>query len=334
MSRNSFCNLLLLFASILFALVLCEVGLRGLGFEYQLYPVRVEFGWPDPVRMKNEFEVDREMLWVPKEYDDSMVNLYGTRPSVVYMGDSCTAWGAYDQAFKKIIVEKHPNDRFSFVNVGVGGWSTFQGLRQMQTDIVRIKPSLVTIYYGWNDHWASFGVEDKNVARFNTDNPWSVTLSDLRLTQLLNSFAIDMYGAPNELRRPERVSPDDFRANLTAMVGIARDNGIVPVLFTAPTSHVRGAEPEYLASRWLNSLEELVPLHHQYVEIVRKVARDNDVLVLDLFEIFSRLPQEEVKSNYFVADGIHLTSSGSHVVGHFLYDFLEANDLIELIVSP
>ncbi len=333
-SRQTIQIALLSCASFLVALVVGELGLRGFGFEYQLYPASVEFGWPDPVLMEKEFEVDREMLWVPKEYGDKMANLYSTRPSVVYMGDSCTAWGAYDKAFKQIIVKRHPKRGFSFINVGVGGWSSFQGLQQMKQDIVKIDPKLVTIYYGWNDHWASFGVEDKDVARFNVDNPWAVTLSELRLTQLINLFVVEMYGASDRRRRPKRVSPDDFRANLTAIVDVARASGIIPILFTAPTSHAPGTEPKHLASRWLHSLDELVPLHRQYVEIVREVASDNDALLLDLFEIFSRLPQDTVKNRYFVPDGIHLTSEGSFVAAHFFYDFLEANDLLDLVVPP
>ena len=332
-SNNRFYTALLFFASLVFCFFFIEILLRAIDFNYQLYPARVEFGWPNPVVIEKEFEIDREMLWLPKGYDDRMAKLYGTRPSIVYMGDSCTAWGAYDQALKQRIVEKHPNGSFSFINVGVGGWSSFQGLKQMERDVVRINPKVVTIYYGWNDHWASFGIEDKNVAHFNEKNPWSVHLSDFRLTQLANFFSIKMYYTPDTPRRAKRVSQEDFRRNLTAIVRCARDSGIIPVLLTAPTSHTEGDEPAYLASRWLNDLSDLVPLHREYVNTVRRVAHDNDVLLLDLFEIFQRLSPDEVKTQFFVADGIHLTSKGSTVVAHLLYRFLETNALIELLVT-
>ena len=132
-------------------------------------------------------------------------------------------------------------------------------------------------------------------------------------------------------RRPERVSPEDFAANLKEIVRLARANDIAPVLLTAPTSHIRGAEPDYLAQRWLNDLDELVPLHRRYADIVRQVARTNGVLLVDLLAAFDRLPPEEVKNDYFQLDGIHLQDEGHKVIALVLYNYLARAGLIERI---
>ena len=334
MSRSRLPTAILFVCSLLVSLALGELILRWMGFEFQLYPVRVEFGWPDPVKLEKEFDVDQKLLWVTRGYYDRLAKLRGSNPSIVYMGDSCTAWGAYDKALKHLIQTRHPDGLFSYVNAGVGGWSSFQGLQQMQRDILPILPKLITVYYGWNDHWASFGVEDKEVARFNLDYPLSVSiLGKLRLAQLGNYYLIKLYGEPEKPRRPERVSPRDFRENLTAIVRLARANNILPVLLTAPSTHRRGAEPAGLPRRLLNNIDDLVPLHTQYVEIVREVAGEHNVLLLDLFAIFSRLPQDVVAVEYFVDDGIHFTTEGSFAVAHALYKFLELHELIDLVVE-
>lgn len=331
--RHTLPTAVLAIASFALALALGEVALRVIGFEFRLFPTRIEFGWPDPVTLENDFQADQELLWVPKDYHARLASLRGTSPSVVFMGDSCTAWGAYDRFLSQLVGARHPGRGFSYVNVAVAGWTSYQGLRQFERDILPLAPKLVTLYFGWNDHWTSFGVEDKNVGRFNRGR-WrpAMALADLRLVQLFDFFAIRAYADQKPARRPERVSPADFAANLRAIVRLARQHGIVPVLLTAPTSHTRGAEPEYLAERWLNDLDELVPLHRRYAEIVRQVAREEDVLLVDLLAAFDRLPPDELKDRYFLSDGIHPTREGHERIAVILYAQLERAGLLDQII--
>ena len=101
--------------------------LRLADFEFKLFPARIEFGWPDPVEMKDRYLADRELLWVPQKYYEMIDELKGSKPAIVFMGDSCTAWGIYDRLFDSIIDQVHKNNDFEFVNAGVGGWSSYQG---------------------------------------------------------------------------------------------------------------------------------------------------------------------------------------------------------------
>jgi lysophospholipase L1-like esterase len=332
-NRNILYAVLLSLTSLAFALALGEIALRAMGFEFRLFLSRVEFGWPDPVKLEKDYQADQELLWVPKQYYAHLEQLRATKPSLVFMGDSCTAWGLYDRLFAELIDINHQGHNFSYINTAIAGWSSYQGLRQFERDIIPLAPEVVTIYFGWNDHWASFGVEDKAVGQFNKGFARLTTaLAELRLVQLFNFFAIKLYQEGGKERRPERVSPEDFAANLKEIVRLARLHGIVPVLFTAPTSHTRGAEPQYLAERWLNDLDELVPLHRRYAEIVRQVARDDEVLLVDLLAAFDLLPPEEVKNTYFEPDGIHLTGEGHKVIALVLYKYFAGAGLLERIV--
>jgi hypothetical protein len=106
----------------------------------------------------------------------------------------------------------------------------------------------VTLYFGWNDHWVGFRIEDKEVHLLRVPGlPW---LSRLRTVQLL-SKALVGWRVRTGTDRPNRVSPADFRENLRAMARISREHGIVPVFIAAPTSHEVGREPEYLGERFL-----------------------------------------------------------------------------------
>ncbi len=323
----------LFFLSVLVSLVISEFVLRWADFEYRLFPARIEFGWPDPVVLEDQFALDKELLWVPKKYGEIVAGLRASRPKIVFMGDSCTAWGNYSRLFEDIIDQAHADNNFSFVNAGVGGWTSYQGLAQLKRDIVPMQPDIITIYYGWNDHWLSFGVEDKEIGAFNADRSLALRFDDLRLVQLFSYFAIKLYGEKADAGRPRRVSEEDFKANLKEMVHAARAHAIVPVLLTAPSSHTLGQEPAYLAERWLADLGELVPLHGRYAEIVREVAREERVLLVDLLDIFYQYPEDDLKKKYFVEDGIHLTSEGCWELAQKLYWALAEEDLVERIVK-
>lgn len=323
----------LFFTSIFASLALSEAVLRWTGFEYRLFPARVEFGWPDPVVLKDQFTVDKELLWVPQKYGEIVAGLRDSRPKIVFMGDSCTAWGNYSRLFESIINQAHAGNNFSFVNAGVGGWTSHQGLEQLKRDIVPMRPEIITIYYGWNDHWLSFGVADKDIGAFNADRSLALNFDDLRLVQLFSYFAIKLYGKSADAGRPRRVSEEDFKANIRAMVQTAREHGIVPVLLTAPSSHTVGQEPAYLAERWLADLGELVPIHSRYAELVREVAREEQVLLVDLLDMFYRYPSEDLKKKYFVEDGIHLTSEGCWELANKLYWTFEEEGLLQRIVE-
>ena len=319
-----------------FAVILGEITLRLIGFEFALYPTKVQFGWPDPVTLRNLYHFDSELLWVPKDYSTRVANWKGKRPTVVFMGDSNTEFGRYDEFLKSIIYEQNPNSAFTFANVGVAGWSSYQGLQQLKRDVLPMRPRFVTIYYGWNDHWTSFGIEDKDIGKFNLEHPTLLleVFSNVRVVQLFNKaiFVFKRSTTKQDEQEPKRVSPADFNSNLFQMVQIARDNGIIPVLLTAPSSHKKGEEPGYLAERWLNDLNELVPLHKKYVQAVRDISAKEDVPLIDLFAEFERLPQEDI-IEFFQKDGIHLTSEGNRKIAEFIYDYFVRNDLHNRLVG-
>ena len=294
---------------IVLALILGEATLRWIGIEFALYPSKVQFGWPNPVQLHNKFVVDSQLFWVPKNYSAKVANYEGRQPMIVFMGDSCTHPNAYPRFLKSVITDRNLEIAFTFVTVGAGGWSSYQGLRQLERDVIPMKPRAVTIYYGWNDHWTHYGLEDKMIGEVYRKHP-SLLLelsSGMRMAILINQniFALRVPISQQHNKGPVRVSLSDFLANLRQMVKIAQDSGIIPILLTAPSSLRRGKEPPALTRRWLNDLRDLIPLHQQYVQAVRNVASQQQALLIDLYSEFNRLPQKNL-DQLFKRDGIHL----------------------------
>lgn len=318
-------NVALLAGTTLFFLAIFEVGLRLGGFSFVLYPEEIEFGKPDPVLLENAFLEDDDLFWVTKDYPEKLERLAASSPDVVFMGDSCTQFGTYDDAFTELAAVRG-NLHLSTGNVGVAGWTSYQGRRQLERDVLPLAPKIVTVYYGWNDHWIGFGIEDKTIAQIK--RIFSSRLSDLRVVQLLTKGLV--VWRTRQTAFPERVALEDFRVNLEAIVELARDGGIRPVLLTAPTSIREGAEPDYLADRWVRDLSDVVPLHRAYTDAVRDVARTENVPLCDLAHRFAALSPAELDAA-FMADGIHLTPEGDRRIAEDLADCFERDGLWEAI---
>lgn len=325
--KRGLANLGLSLGTVVFFLGVVEVGLRWSGFSYVLYPEEIEFGKPDPVLMKEAFREDDELFWVTRDYPEKLRRLADERPTIVFMGDSCTQFGTYDRELGRLVAERLAID-LRYGNLGVAGWTSFQGRRQLERDVADLAPRVVTIYYGWNDHWIGFGIDDATVARIK--RVFSSRWSRLRLVQLVVKSVVA--AGARRAEWPNRVSLAGFRANLRAMIERAREAGIRPVLLTAPTSIREGEEPEYLAARWVRDLSEVVSLHRAYAEAVREAAMAEGAALCDLERRFSELPREELESA-FMADGIHLTDGGSRRLAEFLYECLEQEGLLEELGS-
>ena len=41
-----------------------EIALRAVGFEFAFHPTQIQFGYPEPTHIQRVFRVDRDLLWV------------------------------------------------------------------------------------------------------------------------------------------------------------------------------------------------------------------------------------------------------------------------------
>jgi lysophospholipase L1-like esterase len=310
-------------SSLLVGLLACELALRAAGFSYHLRPEKVELGWPPSLAaLGEEYRSDADLLWVRTEYKTTLAHARAERPVFAFLGDSCTEYGGYPELMLADLAARRPGTRWTGVNLGTAGWSSYQGLRQLRRDVVPLHPRVATIYFGWNDHWIGFGLPDEKVAQLldRTGSRWQ----DVRLVQLAQKADVAAHRSADNRRVPLA----DFRRNLDAMVRLAKSQGIEPVLLTAPSSHVSGWEPKELQGRWLTRLQDLVPLHQTYVDAVRAVAREDGVVLCDLARDFESLPPGPRRA-CFLKDGIHFTRRGAKRAAVFLTDCLDSAGVVD-----
>ena len=97
-------------------LVSIELGLRLFQLPTPVTPPRIEFGSPMPSELERFYAADSDLLWVYADYAEQVAAARG-RISIVFMGDSCTQWGRYDEALQSIIKVRNPDAFFAFENV-------------------------------------------------------------------------------------------------------------------------------------------------------------------------------------------------------------------------
>lgn len=311
-----------------------ELVLRAAGFQYSDTPLAMMSMKDNPrgvfdgvMRWDNRDGVirmvkDTKQLWVPA---DSFEKHYSPmKPPgmvrIVALGDSCTAGctntdASYPRLLEEIL-NQNGGTAVQVINAGVGSHSSYQGLQRLKYSVLPYKPDILTVFYGWNDHWIT-SVSDKDV-KLKSDSEVKLInfLERFRTYQAYHYLLSRLAGKQKAPHRPEdpndaswiklRVLPDDYFRNLEEMVAIARQNGIKIVLVTAPYDP-KGFQP---FANFPFPPEALVKVHENYLNIVRAVAQKENVPLLDLAALIGPDKRDAV----FSKDGVHYNAEGCRYV--------------------
>lgn len=281
--------------------------------------------------------VDPELLWafVPGvEWDGITINKHGFRDRpipdpkppgvlrVLSIGDSCTAQGRppYSQRLHRLLQADPPTQGpWEAFNMGVYGYSILQGLRQFQRDGTRLDPDVVTIYFGWNDHWLHERTDRQRMAQ--RLGPVAARLA--KAVQGLRIAAVLRLGMQAARPRPSgdgktfRVPESEYRAALLELVDTIRRHGAKPLIVTAPRRDLTDA---LVRSGHARHPDEAEAAHDRYVAITREVAIDRDVPLVDLARDFQG-PEHDA---LFSEDGIHFNDAGLETIAQRLHEKIKA----------
>jgi lysophospholipase L1-like esterase len=230
---------------------------------------------------------------------------------VVFVGDSCVEFSTYPRLTMARLTTLAPSLAMG-TKLSVPGWSSEQGRRQLERDILPLRPQVLVIEFGWNDHWDAFGPPDDEIHSSRIEL-WTATHS--RLVQAYLK-AREGVAAKRHPARDRRVALGRYRDNLQAMALSARAIGTRVIFVTAPTSHEAGHEPAYLQARHLSHLSMLVPLHRSYVETTRAVARSTGATLCDAAAAIDASGAQ--RGVYFRYDGIHFSPQGDQFMAGFV----------------
>jgi lysophospholipase L1-like esterase len=247
---------------------------------------------------------------------------------VAFLGDSCTygvGVGLRESYVGRLgpLLERATGRPVELVNTGCPGYSSYQGLKMLETEILPLHPDVVTVYFGnWNDFVPAIGGDDEDKGRRLSPPGWASGLerdaSRLRLFVAVQHAWVRILGAgdPEFGRRardeyieafkrgapPEgrRVPPERFRLNLLAMVRICRANGITPIFISPPLS--KASQLEF-------------PIYLEYRRIVQGVAEEQAVPLAPAAE---ELGSREAVGEAVYQDWVHPNAAGHAVIADVL----------------
>lgn len=315
-----FKRMMLALLSVYVFVALCETTLALLGFKAEL-PAVIFIGknQAGETVVQNSGDIpDPILLWKFNPgamFANRRINRLGFRDReinpakqpgqirVICLGDSITAQGhpGYSQYLHARLTNSPPTRQtWEAFNMGVHGYSSAQGLKLFQMRTKFLKPDIVTIYYGWNDHWMNAKTDREQMA-VEVGGALGRVVQALQHKHLF-VFLVWALNPPRRAHpageRPFRVPPEEYRVTLEMLVRQIRESGAIPVLITAPR---RSLTENLVHKGFANSAEEAQQTHDQYVAITREVARDTRAYLLDLAMLFAGKESDGLFDN----DGIH-----------------------------
>lgn len=170
---------------------------------------------------------------------------------VAFLGGSTTQGGfrPYPERAIRLLNQTLGEDRYEALNVACSSYSTHQSLIALKRWVLPRKPDIVFVYHGWNDvNVAVDGYSDKEKDRLvGADGGARLVmpawLRGLRLTVALAALA----EKADRTWPRQRVTPEDFEANLETMARLCAKQGARMIVMLRPEQRETGFVSHTLA---------------------------------------------------------------------------------------
>jgi lysophospholipase L1-like esterase len=276
---------------------------------------------------------------------------------ILALGDSCT-FGYIVRAKIGFVAQPYPlrlqhlvdrrlgPGRVEVLNAGLPGYNSFQGLLLLRTKLRGLEPDLVTVRFGWNDHFLSGAGE---AAAFREPaTALGRAAQELLLRSKLYAFVRRLGLELRAWREPvsdqasaafrgqrrwePTLPPEDFARTLRRIVEVVRARGGDAWLLTAPRNPAPSPEAaQQLAAHNRLDFERLMQVHEDYAEIVRRVGAETGALVVDLESVYARHAGEPV---FFESDVVHPSEGGHNLEAETLYSVLLRRGVLGAKATP
>jgi len=306
LGRTVFKKITLLLVTVYLSTGLLEFVLAEIGFNIEMAPVIFALENSDGETEESKGYADPELRWKftkGEKYHGTMVNSLGYRGRevspekeegtirVICMGDSVTAQGepGYTQCLHELLEASPPtSNKWEAFNMAVYGYSSVQGLRVFQLQTANLAPDVVSLYFGWNDHWLEMRTDRDRMAK--KTNPIYGKVYNLLKTKrffmlLTRLFDPDNRGNAKKNCYGFRVPPDEYRDVLEDFISEIRAAGAIPLIITAARRNVIQNDGKVDAG---NNKPDYNKVHDEYVEIARQTASKLDVDMLDLHKLLDK----------------------------------------------
>ncbi|HWX23564.1 MAG TPA: GDSL-type esterase/lipase family protein [Vicinamibacteria bacterium] len=169
------------------------------------------------------------------------------------LGEGLQEGETYPSRLQRVLENRFPGRRVRVINLGQDGWSSHQGVKLLEREIVNDAPDVATFAFGVNDTDTDWGLPDK--ARDAAMNTPYVAAQRILYKSLLFYWAQKellqargwLFGKTRiPLRREGPWSPErarvplrDYSENVHRFVRVCRSHGILPVVIALPVNPYR-----------------------------------------------------------------------------------------------
>lgn len=331
----------------LLAFGLVEAGFRLAGFSYQPAPMDLLVSGADTLR--DATMRDEDVFWTLKRSQryrfadiEIVTNELGTRDRlpprekppgtirIVCLGDS-TAFGGhttYPAQLEQVLRSCAPDVPIEVINAGVPGWSTYQGLRLFQRDLVAWRPDIVTASFGFNNAKRERdGVTDRERAE-------AAKTGTLRLMRWLgHSRFVQWLVEQRDARRepqvrfdakreglPLRCPPNDHARCLRELDAACREIGAKLLLATQPHGFAWN-EGDPIGALSPAAIKEVADRLDEQNAVVVRSAGELGVNLVDVAGEFRTLDARDVYVDALPGtDPLHTSAFGARRVAEALAD--------------
>jgi lysophospholipase L1-like esterase len=267
--------------------------------------------------------VNRPRVWPPGFLINSLgfrgPEISARKPSgslrIVCLGDSRTfgIWmdkggfrfnNDYPAALEQLLHEQTGSERVEVINAGVIGYTSAQGLAQLQTQVLQLHPDIITVGFGFNDHsleWNAALAAREPRSPFARESFYFASHSYWFQLGKAVYDAVTGRGVWGEVPplSERRVDPEAYRYNLHRFAEVGSRHGI-RVLFVSQALRpiemgesapaFPGALPDKAGLYILLGVKDLEDLHRldrSYQDLLYKVAEQEGVPVADASTAFA-----------------------------------------------
>lgn len=169
----------------------------------------------------------------PKRAGEVRVVCLGDSSTMGVQGDARTAF-SYPSELQTVLRTRYPGRDITVINLGVSGYSSYQGRLLLEHVGVRYQPDLVTVAFAFHDANTDVA-EDKT--RIGVPDEAVEARSWLYRSRLYMLLRKQLVAAPPVVTAGvpvTRVKPDDYVKNLEDIVRVAREAGSAVLLINMP----------------------------------------------------------------------------------------------------
>jgi lysophospholipase L1-like esterase len=217
------------------------------------------------------------------------------------------------------------------INAGVLGYTSSQGLRQLQTRILRLRPDVVVVRFGFNDHSPAHDLPRRIVepeSRLARGALYRFSDWGLLRLGLLAWRSLPVHDAPHKARWVEL---ERFEKNLRRFAELATMRDFDLLFMDYPLRDVARTEPKHRSPAAMRlvfgveTMEDLLAVHEKYQQAMLGTAREAEVPVLRTTP-FCRAAEAPCFGDH---DFAHPNRSGAELLAELVHQDLAARGWLE-----